>query len=99
MTHSTTEALDAIASSFRDSGIFQPQDVEVDLGCAKKIVKYRGNPVRFLPKMFDGDWEEWGNHPAIGTARVLRVVTGLDGLTRVILRQGRALFVYTYVNG
>lgn len=55
-------------------------------------VRFKTNPQRFLPRIFEGNWAHTNQHPAEGSLRVLRVITGTDGITRVIARQGKNLF-------
>ena len=55
-------------------------------------VRFKTNPQRFLPKVFEGDWAHTKQHPNIGVIRVVRVMTGADGITRVIGRQGNNLY-------
>lgn len=58
----------------------------------KLWVRFKINPPRFLPKIFDGDWAHTQQHPEVGALRVLRVLTGNDGITRVIARQGNNIY-------
>ncbi len=59
-------------------------------------VKFRIEPQRFLPSNFDGDWANTKIHPIGGKMRLIRIVTGNDGVSRVIGRQGSSLFAYPW---
>lgn len=93
----TTERLEAIARAYINDGHFRPEEVELDSASIPRLTKFDGNPIRFLPKMFDGDWEVRGVHPVEGQGRVLRVIVDSTDMVRVILRQGPRLFIYTAV--
>jgi hypothetical protein len=55
---------------------------------AQAFVRFRVNPPRFTRKIFDGDWAHADKHAKDDQeGRVLRVVTGFDGVSRVIFRQ------------
>lgn len=59
-------------------------------------VKFRIEPQRFMPSNFDGDWANTKIHPNQGKIRLVRIVTGSDGVSRVIGRQGASLFAYPW---
>lgn len=61
-------------------------------------VRFKINPQRFLPGIFEGDWAHTKQHPVEGTLRVVRVMTGTDGITRVIARQGNNLFASPWLS-
>ena len=91
------QVLDCIVEEFVLRGHFRPVEVDLDAMETRLLVRFNGNPMRFLPKIFDGDWELLGVHPQPGSARVLRVVRDAQEVPRVILRQGPGLFIYTGV--
>lgn len=91
----TIAQLDDLIEMFLDRGSFKPVELHVDQAAARCLVRFRGNPNRFLPKMFDDNWEIFGVHPEEGLARVLRIVIDRKDIPRVILRQGSALYIYT----
>lgn len=70
---------------------------EVDEGLAREWVRLRISPVRFIPTIFDGDWADVNQHPAPGEFKILCVVTGNDGVSRAITRQGRYLYAYPWI--
>ncbi len=57
-------------------------------------VKIRKDPEAFRKSLFDGDWADAAHHPDLGQLRILRVITGHDGVSRIIARQGDFLFAY-----
>ena len=59
-------------------------------------VKFRTDPQRFTPKVFEGDWANVKQHPQPGKIRLIRVLTGSDEISRVIARQGKDLFAYPW---
>jgi len=59
-------------------------------------VQFKIEPQRFLPKIFDGDWAVTQNHPAVGSMRIVRVITGTDGIARAIARQGKKIYAYPW---
>lgn len=61
-------------------------------------VKFRIEPQRFLPANFDGDWANTKINPIEGKIRLIRIVTGNDGISRVIGRQGSSLFAYPWLS-
>ena len=54
------------------------------------------DPDAFRKKMFDGEWANPQKHPELGKIRLLRVITGNDGITRVIGRQEQYLYAYPW---
>lgn len=89
------EFLDEVIQNFLANSFFRPVEINLDTTAALALVRLEGNPDRFLPKIFDGDWARPGSHPRPASARVLRVIVDRMGIPRVIVRQGPALFVYT----
>jgi hypothetical protein len=61
------------------------------------MVALRANPKRFYPAIFNGDWARPSEHPMPGIVRILRVIPGEDGVTRVIGRQGDTLYVFPWL--
>lgn len=91
------DVLDRIIEQFDAEGTFHPLTLEVDEASLDQLVKLRGNPQKFVPSLFDGTWFETGARAEVGPARLLRILTGRDGVSRAILRQGRALWIYPLV--
>lgn len=86
-----------IISDYAQSGKFTSKILLIDEDLAEKFVMFRTNPVRFLPRNFDGDWARPDKHPSPGEARLLRVMRGHDMVIRVIVRQERGLFAYPWL--
>ena len=86
-----------IISDYDQSGKFTSKMLLIDEDLAKKFVMFRANPVRFLPRNFDGDWARPDKHPSPGEVRLLRVMRGHDKVIRVIVRQERGLFAYPWL--
>lgn len=86
--------LKRLIGEFDESGVMRPLDITIDDDSLAHFAKMRGNPQRFLPSIFDGDWSQIDSHPAPGTARLLRILTDNQGVSRAIVRQGRVLYVY-----
>lgn len=61
-------------------------------------VRFKTNPQRFLPKIFDEDWAHTKQHPEIGPIRIVRVMTGTDGITRLIGRQANNLYATPWIS-
>jgi hypothetical protein len=55
-------------------------------------VRFKVEPKRFTAAIFDGEWALTQQHPQEGNLRLIRVITGKDGISRIIGRQGKHLF-------
>jgi len=44
-----------------------------------------------------GDWALGSVHPAPGPIRIIRVITGLDGVSRAIGRQGAQIYASPWI--
>ena len=66
-------------------------DAETDM-----FVRLRWDPPHFSPDLFFGKWAHVDKHPDAGELRIVRVLTGYDGVTRAIGRQGKFLYAYPY---
>jgi hypothetical protein len=60
-------------------------------------VQLRTDPKRFTPAIFVGSWAKPTAHPDPSEIRILRVMTGHDGITRSIARQGQYLYAYPWM--
>jgi hypothetical protein len=76
---------------------FRVAELILDQDCAGRFVQFRSNPPRFTPKIFDGDWALVNVHPAPGPIRIVRVITGLDGVSRAIGRQGAQIYASPWI--
>ena len=91
---SSTEMANEIIQKFVESKAFSVTVLEIDSLTQADWVMLKTDPNEFRKKMFDGDWAHENRHPELGSIRVLRIVTGHDGITRAIARQGEFLFAY-----
>lgn len=71
---------------------FTVVEIELDASVLAGFVRIKRNPSVFRPSLFTGDWADADSHPRLGSIRVLRVMRGRDGVTRVIGRQGAHLY-------
>jgi hypothetical protein len=76
---------------------FRVAELILDQDCAGRFVQFRANPPRFTPKIFDGDWALGNVHPAPGPIRIVRVITGVDGVSRAIGRQGAQIYASPWI--
>jgi hypothetical protein len=76
---------------------FRVAELILDQDCAGRFVQFRANPQRFTPKIFDGDWALGNAHPEPGPIRIVRVITGLDGVSRAIGRQGPQIYACPWI--
>jgi len=76
---------------------FSVSVVKVSASDAREWVRFKSDPIRFVPSIFVGDWAVPDRHPAPGEFRILRIVTGADGVARAITRQGRHLYAYPWL--
>lgn len=93
----TLAALEAIRAEHDAGAPFRVREIELAAEDCSALVALRGNPRRFHTAIFDGDWAKPASHPAPGAVRILRVMAGNDGVTRVIGRQGDMLYVYPWL--
>ena len=92
--------LDPIAEILRRHAVgesFRPQEVTLDTDRIQQFVRFRMEPPRFAPVIFDGDWAVGSAHPEPGPIRILRVITDRDGVTRVVGRQGAYVYASPWI--
>lgn len=90
--------LDNIIKHFDSGKPFVPEVVELTQLDCQVWVRFRIDPKRFLPSIFNGDWANTTQHPSPGDMRILRAMKGDDGVTRLIARQGRYVYAYPWFN-
>ena len=73
---------------------FAPVMINLDDDDCELWVQVRESPARFSSRMFSGSWAYPHRHPAAGPMRVLVRIEGIDGIRRLISRQGRYLYAY-----
>jgi hypothetical protein len=76
---------------------FRVAELVLDLDTAARFVQFRSDPPRFTPKIFDGDWALSSAHPRPGPIRIVRVITGSDGVSRAIGRQGAQIYASPWI--
>jgi hypothetical protein len=84
--------IDAILDGHEQGKSFAAEEIILDADECRNWVRFKVEPSRFLPKIFDGEWANINQHPEPGKIRLLRVITGNDGISRIIARQGNKLF-------
>lgn len=94
----TKRAVLSLISDHEAGRPFSAHELDVGSKDQEIWVRFKTDPQRFLPKIFDGDWAHTKQHPEIGVIRVVRVLTGTDGITRVIARQGNNLFASPWLS-
>jgi hypothetical protein len=72
-------------------------ELSLDADLAIRFVRFRSNPPRFTRKIFDGDWAITSIHPQPGVIRIVRVITGFDGVSRAIGRQGQQIYASPWI--
>ena len=85
-------AIAALLKDHIEGRSFTAQEIEILPGENQIWVRFKTNPQRFQPKIFDGDWAHTQQHLEIGLIRVVRVMNGNDNIPRVIGRQGNHIY-------
>ena len=88
--------LDKVIKDHLDGLPFTAHEVALSEIDCELWVQFKTEPQRFLPKIFDGDWAITQKHPEAGAMRVIRVITGTDGIARAIARQGNRIYAYPW---
>jgi len=88
--------LDEHIASFENG--FPPVPFESNLvaGNIDYWVRFKIDPKRFVPAIFDGEWALTKQHPSPGPIRVIKALTGNDGISRLIARQGNYIYAYPW---
>ena len=60
-------------------------------------VRLKIDPPRFLPSIFEGDWAILNKHPSAGSIRIIKSLTGTDGVSRLLARQGNHIYAYPWI--
>ena len=90
------EELNLIVAEFEKGKAPVPQEIPITLSTAESWVRFKIDPKRFLPSIFEGDWAFTQQHPNPGFVRLVRAMTGTDGITRLIARQGKYIYAYPW---
>ena len=84
--------VEELIKTFVKTGKFTAHEIVLSPKITEAWVRFRVDPNRFLPQIFDGDWARPNKHPEAASIRLLRIIAGNDGVYRLIGRQGT--FVY-----
>ena len=90
--------LNLIISEFENGKAPVPQEVSTTSKTCEAWVRFKIDPKRFMPSIFDGDWAFTHQHPDPGSVRIVRAMTGNDGVSRLIARQGKYVYAYPWLN-
>jgi len=86
-----------ILKEFETTGKFTSQEISLTEEMAQQWVQFQIDPQRFLPKIFDGNWARPDRHPNSGSIKLLRIVQGNDGISRLIGRQSDFIFATPWI--
>ena len=92
----TQTQIDSLIKAHENKEAFAPLKVTISEVEQNLWVRFKIDPQRFLPTIFDGDWAHIKQHPELGEIRVVKVITGSDGITRAIARQGNKIYAYPW---
>lgn len=90
------EIVDGLIRRWLKNGEFSLTELQIQSGEVSEWVRILRDPNRFQPSLFSGEWAVRSSHPAPGEFRILRIMTGIDGVTRAIARQGKYLYAYPW---
>jgi len=85
-----------IIARFELEAKFTAQNFELDPADVEAWVEFVKDPQRFLPGIFEGNWARLDRHPDPGSIRLLSVVKGTDGISRLIGRQEARIFAFPW---
>ena len=94
MTELTVDILQGLIQKYLDEDQFTVVTGVLDEDTRGRFVRLKKDPQRFLPDIFSGSWSMPSSHPTGQPIRFLRVMTGQDGVTRIIGRQGKYLYAF-----
>ncbi len=92
------KAVQSLISDHEAGRPFTAHEMQLDDTNLGIWVRFKTDPQRFLPQIFDGDWAHTQQHPESGVIRVVRVMTGTDGVTRAIARQGNKIYASPWLS-
>lgn len=90
----TVDRLDALISAHERGDPFSVEWLELTQDDTKLFTRLRRDPPHFSPAIFSGNWAVRGRHPQSGELRIVRILTAVDGVSRVIGRQGKYLYAW-----
>lgn len=88
--------LDSHIASFEKGVPPVPFDANIEVGNVDYWVRFKIDPKRFATTIFDGEWALTKQHPSPGPIRVIKAITGSDGISRLIARQGAYIYAYPW---
>lgn len=88
--------LDKLIKDFESGKAFSPEELIITSDDCKLWVRFKVEPQRFLPKIFEGEWALTKSHPGEGSIRMVRIIKGTDDVPRIVARQGRYLYAYPW---
>jgi len=88
--------LDSILVDFEKGTSPAPGEIQIQEQDSEIWVRFRIDPKRFSPSIFEGEWAFTQYHPSVGSMRILRVIKGTDGISRIIARQGKYVYAYPW---
>ncbi len=86
-----------IVNKFETTGKFSVEVFNLKQADCAEWVQFVSDPKRFIPEIFEGLWAKTTSHPNPGALRVIRVIKGKDGITRVIGRQENRIFANPWI--
>jgi hypothetical protein len=89
--------VEELIRTFVETGKFTAQEVTITPSMTEDWVQFRANPQRFLPKIFDGDWARPDRKPEAGLIKLVRIMSGNDGVHRLIGRQGAFIYATPWI--
>jgi hypothetical protein len=94
----TKSQLDELIKSHTIGKALVPLSFEIKDTDNTMWVRLRIDPERFLPSIFEGDWAILNKHPSAGSIRIIKSLTGTDGISRLLARQGNHIYAYPWIS-
>lgn len=91
------ETISGLLKEFETTGKFTAQEFTLTEDMTSVWVKFKIDPQRFLPQIFDGHWARPDLHPQPGKIKLLRIIKGNDGVSRLIGRQSDSIFATPWI--
>lgn len=91
------QIINQLLNEFENTGKFTAQEVNLTQEMTLEWVQFKVDPQRFLPQIFDGNWARPERHPLPGNIKLLRIIKGKDGISRIIGRQANNIFASPWI--
>ena len=91
------KTISQIIKDFETTGKFAAQEMHLTEEMTIVWVQFKTDPQRFLPQIFDGNWARPERHPVPGNIKLLRIIKGNDGISRIIGRQSNNIFATPWI--